>query len=79
MIIMKIHDSRKPSTVTFKDICIGCAFFDAEIYSYLMRITDCEDHDGHAVNAVGLATGNLYLYEDNEKVTPINARIEILE
>ena len=79
MVIMKIHDSRKPSTVTFKDIRIGCAFFDTERYSYLMRITDCEDRKGHAANAVGLTTGNLYLYEGNEKVTPINARIEVLD
>ena len=44
-----------------------------------MRITDCEDHGGHAANAVGLTTGNLYLYKDNEKVIPVNARIEILD
>lgn len=73
---MKIHDSRKPSIVTFKDIRIGCAFFDPERYSYLMRITDCKDHEGR-VNAVCLETGNLYFYGDNEKVVPIKAKVEV--
>lgn len=76
MIIMKVHDSRKPSTVRFKDIDIGCAFFDAETGRYAMRITDCEDYEGRA-NAACLKTGILYLYGDNKKVVPIKAKIEV--
>lgn len=76
MIIMKVHDSRKPSTIRFKDIDVGCAFFDTERGIYVMRITDCEDYDGQA-NAVCLETGILYFYEDNEKVISIKAKIEV--
>ena len=76
MIIMEVYDTRKPSTISFKDINIGCAFFDAEKSRYVMRITDCEDYDGRA-NAVCLETGILCLYEDNKKVVPINAKIEV--
>ena len=73
---MEVYDTRKPSTISFKDINIGCAFFDAERRCYVMRITDCEDYEGCA-NAVCLKTGNLYFYGDNEKVVPINAKIEV--
>ena len=73
---MQVYDIRKPSIDTFKDIDVGCAFFDAETDRYAMRITDCEDNDGRA-NAVCLETGVLYLYEDNEKVIPIKAKIEV--
>lgn len=76
MIIMKVHDSRKPSTVRFKDIDIGCAFFDTERGVYVMRITDCEDYEGRA-NAVCLETGILYLYGGHKKVVPIKAKIEV--
>lgn len=76
MIIMKVNDSRNPSIVSFKNINIGCTFFDTEIHSYLMRITDCESYEGRA-NAVCLETGNLYFYGDNEKVVPIKAKVEV--
>ena len=73
---MEVYDTRKPSTISFKDVHIGCAFFDTERSGYLMRITNCEDDDGHA-NAICLETGKLYFYGDNEKVVPINAKIEV--
>lgn len=76
MIIMKVNDSRNPSTVSFNNINIGCAFIDTERGGYLMRITECEDYEGCA-NAVCLETGNLYFYGDNEKVVPIKAKVEV--
>ena len=76
MIIMEVYDTRKPSIISFKDINVGCAFFDAETGRYIMRITDCEDSDGRA-NAVCLETGILSLFGDNKKIVHIKKKIEI--
>ena len=71
---MQVYDNRKVKTVPFKNIAVGCTFFDPENEMYAMRIADCEDTDG-CVNAVDLQTGGLFFYED-EEVEPIKGRIE---
>lgn len=76
MIIMEVYDTRKSLTTNFKELHMGDAFFDAEEEIYAIRIADCEDDFGCA-NAVCLKTGNLCFYEDNYKVTPIKAKIEV--
>ena len=73
---MEVYDTRKPSTISFKDVHIGCAFFDTERGGYLMRITNCKDDDGCA-NAICLETGNLYFYENDYKVVHVKAKIEV--
>lgn len=75
---MEVYDTRKPYTISFRDLQIGFAFYDAEEEIYAMRIANCEDDQGHA-NVVSLETGNLYFYEDDYKITPIKARIEVYE
>ena len=72
---MEVYDTRKPITTNFEDICIGGVFFDNEEGIYAMRIATCED-DGIG-NVVCLETGNLYFYENNYKVVPVKAKIEV--
>ena len=76
MIIMQVYDTRKPLTTNFKNLYIGCAFFDDKREIYAIRIADCNDDEGCA-NAVCLETGNLYFYEDDDEVTLIKAKIEV--
>ena len=76
MIIMKVNDSRNPSTVSFKNIDIGCAFFDAKTGKTGMYAVRIPNLDG-CTNAVCLETGKLYFYDDDEEVTPIKAKIEV--
>ena len=73
---MQVYDTRKPLTTNFKDLDIGCVFFDNEEGIYGMRIANCEDDNG-TFNVVCLETGNLYLYENNYKVVPVKAKIEV--
>ena len=73
---MEVYDTSTPSTISFKDLDIGCVFFDNEERIYAMRIANLEDGDGIA-NVVCLETGNLYFYENDYKVVHVKAKIEV--
>ena len=70
---MQVFDTRKISTISFKDIHIGSSFFDAKVGVYAMRIPN---FDG-LTNAVCLKTGKLYFYKEEDEVTPVKAKVEV--
>lgn len=73
---MIIHDNRKEKIIDFCDIKCGETFYDPYEDTHAMKIKNCTDGDE---NAIDLSNGELFCYDDTDKVVPTKAKIEIYE
>ncbi len=75
---MKLVDNRQPHTVPFGSLKPGDVFYHEEAVGFMMKTTEtgCDECSGIS-NAVSLACGTTYGFEDSEQVEPVDARVEI--
>ena len=72
---MKVFRGRK--VVNFSDIKIAECFIVDNFNEIYMKTKTFECPDNYKLNAVSIDTGELYMFNDGTKVTPINCEIYI--
>lgn len=75
---MKLVDNRQPHTVLFGSLKPGDVFYHEEAVGFMMKTmeTGCDECSGIS-NAVSLACGATFGFEDDEQVEPVEARVDI--
>ena len=77
---MKITDNRTKKETKFKDIKPGDVFYDPHGMHAYMKIGEYFDRCGILVaNAISLATNSALLFEQDEKVKPVNCELVITD
>ena len=75
---MIIHDNRREKIINFGALSLGETFYDPYEDIHAMKIPFFTNEDGDC-NALALANGFLLCYDDEDKITPTKAKIEIYE